>query len=188
MLHLVPGQLRDEEQTEVSKSLAIIVWILLSASLLLLVGLIALPQFSGRWARLLAVIYAVCIPTIVLNRRGYTRFASIFLIVGLWLILTAAALTAGGIASFAALFYLMIVFIAGLLLGSRTALATALLCILTALGLVVLEMTGHMPSTVISHTPLSRWIAITLLTVIMMSLQYLSVRRVHDALTRRSSR
>ena len=181
---LILGQLRDEEETEVSKALAIILWILLSASLLLLGAFIALPQFSARWSRLLVVIYAVCIPAFFLNRRGYTRFASIFLILGLWGVSTGAALTAGGIASFGAYGYLILVFVSILLLGPRASIATALLCILTTLGLVLIDMTGHMPSTVLPHTPFSRWIFMTLLTVILVGLQYLSVRRVNDALRR----
>src|SRR6185295_3136935 len=115
--HLILRDLRNEEQTEVSKSLAIILWILLAGSLLLFGSLIALPQFSTRWLSLIGSIYAVCIPTFVLNRLGYTRLASIILIVGLWAILTGAALTAGGIAALAALDYVIVVFVSGLLLG-----------------------------------------------------------------------
>lgn len=179
---LILRQLHGEEDTEASRALRITLWILLSAFPLLLLGLIALPQFSTRWLLLLVAIYSVCVPAFILNRRGYTRFASLFLIVGLWLVVTGAALTAGGIASFAALYFLMIVFVSGLLLGQRAAIVTALVCFLTALGLVVGEITGHLPGTAIPHTPLSRWIAITILLVIIMGLQYLSVRRVQDAL------
>lgn len=182
--HVIRGQPSEEEKTDASRALTVIVWILVSAFPLLLAGLIVLPQFSTRWWLLLGGVYAICIPTFLLNRRGYTRFAGIFLVVGLWVLVTVAALTAGGIGSLAALYYLLIVFVSGLVLGLRAAIVSALACILTALGLVVIEMTGYMPASLIPHTPFSRWIALTLLTIIAISLQYLSVRRVHDALRR----
>jgi PAS domain S-box-containing protein len=181
---LILRQLREQDQTETSRALTIIVGILLAAFHLLLLAFILLPEYSTRWWRLLVAIYALCIPSLILNRRGYTRFASLYLVGGLWLVVTAAALTAGGIASFAALFYLVIVFISGILFGSRGAIVTALLCVGTALSLVIIEVTGHIASTPIPHTALSRWLSITLLTVILMGLQYLSVRRVLDALKR----
>jgi PAS domain S-box-containing protein len=171
-----------EEPTEVSQSLETIVWILMSASLLLLIGIINLPLLATRWLGVLGAIYAVCITTFVLNRRGHTRFAGVFLIVGLWLTLTGAALTAGGISSFAPIYYVTIVFVAGLLFGHRAAIATAVVCILTAFGLVLIELTGRTPSSALSYTPIARWSAITLLTVIVMGLQYLSLRKVNDAL------
>ena len=181
---ILPKRSDDEELTETSRALATIVGILLSASLLILVGLFALPEYSNRWWGLFLGIYALCIPTFVLNRLGYTRFASVFLIVGWWTFLTTAAITAGGIESFAPLFYVTVVFIAGLLSGSRAAIVSALFCILTALGMVIIETTGHMPSSPVPHTPLTRWIAVTVLIVIVMGLQYLSLGRVQHALRR----
>jgi len=120
----------------------------------------------------------------VLNRRGRTQSASVVLVVGLWAILTGAALTAGGLSSFAPTFYVMIVFIAGLLFDQRAAITTAILCIVTALGLVVLQTVGTISSTPLPYTPVTRWTALIILTVIVMGLQYLSVRRVNDALER----
>jgi PAS domain S-box-containing protein len=171
-----------DEPTEVSRSLETIVWILMSASLLLLIGIISLPLLATRWLAVLGTIYVVCITTFILNRRGHTRFASVFLIVGLWLMLTGAALTAGGISSFAPIYYVTVVFVAGLLFGHRAAIAAAVVCILTAFGLVVIEWTGRTPSSALPYTPLVRWGAITLLTVVVMGLQYLSLRKVNDAL------
>src|SRR5215813_2073790 len=173
-----------EEQSEVSKSMKTIVWILMSASPLILVGLITLPQHSTRWLVLLSATYLICISTLVFNRRGQTQLAGGLLVGGLWVLLTGAALTGGGLASFAPTFYVMIVFIAGLLFDQRAAITTAIICILTALGLVVLEAVGMIDSTVLPYTPLARWTMITILTVIVMGLQYLSVRRVNDALKR----
>jgi len=181
---LISRPLRDEQENEAARALTATIWILLLTFPLLLLGIIALPEFSFRWLAILAAVYGVTLPAFVLNRLGYPRVAGISLIIGLWAVASGAALTGGGIASFAALYYLMVVFISGLLLGQRAAIATAGVCIITALGLVVIEMTGYLPSTVIPHTPSSRGLIITLLIVTIMALQYLSVRRVHDALSR----
>ena len=172
-----------EEQAEVSRSLETIVRILMAATPLLLVGIITLPQHSTRWLVLLGGIYLLCISTLVFNRRGYTQLAGVVLVVGLWVVLTGAAVTAGGLSSFAPTFYVMIVLIAGLLFGQKAAVTTAILCILTAFGLVVMEATG-INSNVLPYTPFARWTAVTILTVIVMGLQYLSIRRVNAALKR----
>ena len=181
--HLIRRPL-TEEPIEVSRSLETIVWILMATTPLILAGLFILPQYSTRWFVLLGVVYLLCISTLVLNRRGHTQLAGFVLVVGLWVFLTGAAWTAGGVGSSPATFYVMIVLIAGLLFGQRAAITTAVLCILTSLGLVLLETAGTIRPTILLYTPLERWIGITLLTAIVMGLQYLSMRRVHDALKR----
>src|SRR6185436_17596830 len=140
--------LPDQEQAHVSRALEVILWTLMAAVPLLLFGIFLIPSFAWRWVAITFSFYGLCIPTFFLNRRGHTRLAAILLIAGLWILLTVFAMTAGGIASYAAIFYLVVIFVAGLLLGPRGAIITALLCILTGLGLVIIEMGGQMPSRV----------------------------------------
>lgn len=173
----------DEELTHVSKALQIIIWTLMAASLMLaLSGLLAPPQYMARWLRIFVTIQALSVPTLILNRWGFTRLASMILVVWLWILVTGVVFTGGGLASLASFVYVIIVFIAGFLLGPKAGIVAALLCIFTALGFVLIEMTGRLPSTALPYSSIARWISLMLFIVIMMSLQYLSARTIRDAL------
>jgi len=172
------------EQSEVSLALRIILWTLMAAVPLLLGAIILLPSFSGRWLGLVATIYALSLVTLALNRLGQTQVACIFLIAAMWGTVTAASLTAGGIASLAPNHYAVVVLIAGLLFGSRAALLTALICLLTALGLVQLEIAGKEPFPLLPFSPMLRLLGLTLLLAFITGLQFLSSRTISLALRR----
>lgn len=171
----------QEEQKHISKALEIILLIFMGSSLLLLAGIIIIPELLVRWLTIILAIYSISIPLLILNRRGYTRTASLGLLLGFWMVITGLALTGGGITTYVTFVYVIIVYIAGILLGARVGILTALICILTTLGLVIMGMTGYMPSRVLPYTPLSQWIALTILIIIMVGLQYLAARIIQDA-------
>ena len=156
----------------------------MASSLLIFTAFVEMPQYKARWTSLIIVIQSLCIILLVLNRRGYTRCASLGLIIGLWAIVTGADLTGGGIATSATFVYVIIVYIAGILLGARAGIFTALFCIFTALCLVLMEINGYMPSKVLAYTPMTRWTVLTMFTGVMIGLQYLASQVINDALLR----
>ena len=81
--------------------------------------------------------------------------AAALFILGIWLIATSLALTAGGIASEAIVTYLPLIVAAGLLLGGIWGIATCFLCMCTVLVMVLLDMNGMLPPKMIVHTPFS---------------------------------
>ena len=184
---LIESRLQNEEQAQASTALKRVLWSLMGAALLILSAAITLPKFTRRWLLQAAAYFVICVLLLILNQLGYTRGASITLIVGVWAILTVSALTGGGVATFAAIAFLIIIFAAGLLLGSRAGLATALLCTLTNLVLAIMETTGHLPWRVIPYNPMTRWIGLTVITVVVMTLQHLGARATHEALRRSQS-
>src|SRR5262249_21363199 len=113
-----------------------------------------------------------------------TQFAGIFLIVCMWATVTAASFTAGGIASLAPNHYVVVVLIAGLLFGSRTAILTAVVCILTALAMAKLEIDGMLRWHLFPFSPMLRWLGLTLLIAFITGLQFLASRTIRTALRR----
>ena len=184
---LIEPRLQAEEQAQASIALERVLWSFITAALVILTAVITLPEYTRRWLLQAASYFVISVVLLILNRRGYTRGASIILIVGVWAVLTVSALTGGGVATFAAIAFLIIIFAAGLLLGSRAGLATALVCILTNLVLAIMEATGHLPWRVIPYNPMTRWIGLTVITVVVMTLQYLGARATRDALHRSRS-
>ena len=180
----IPVPPGEQEQADLPRALETILWTVMAASLLLFAAVPLLPQFAWRWLGIIAIVYALCVPLLVLRRRGRTRLASLLLLGGLWVLITVLVLTAGGLAAPSSFVYVIIVLIAGLLLGARAGIATALGCMLTALGLAIVEMTGHLPSAAIPYTPMSRLVSLTLFIAIALSLQLLSARTTGSALQR----
>lgn len=176
------SQSSEEEQKHTAKALEIILWTLMTVSLLLFAAILVRREFAARGLWIVGFTYALYLPVFRLNQRGRTSVASVVLIVGLWGLISGVAITGGGIATTTTFVYIFIVFAAGLLLGVRAGLIMALLCILTTLGLVIVEMTGYLPSKGLPYSPIARWIALTLFTVIMLGLQYLAARTVREAL------
>jgi PAS domain S-box-containing protein len=170
-------------QTPVSKALETILYTLTGSSVVLLAGVIAMPEFRVRWLSIIIALDALCLVLLILNRRGLTRPASFGLVLGLWAIITVLDLTGGGITAGATFIYAIVVFIAGTLLGARAGLMTALLCILTGLALVVIETNGYMPSRVIPYTPVGRWVNLTVFIAIMTGLQSLATRVINEAMS-----
>src|SRR5262245_4730308 len=105
------------EQSELSLALRIILWTLMAAVPILLRAIILLPNLSDRWLTLVGTIYGLCLVTLAVNRLGQTQLAGVFLVAAMWGTVTAASLTAGGIASLAPNHYAVVVLIAGLLFG-----------------------------------------------------------------------
>ena len=96
---LKPPRVKDEELSHESQALHIILWTTIAVATLLSAAIFLLPDFLVRWLVIIGVAYALCISMLILNHRGYTRYASVILIAGLWALVSAAAFTGGGIRS-----------------------------------------------------------------------------------------
>lgn len=169
-------------QGDQSHAVEIILFTLMGASLLLLIAPFLVPDYTARWLLIIGAVNALALPLVVLNRLGHARLASVLLVTGFWMVLTLAAVTGGGIASYAALHYLVVILIAAHLFGFRAGLFAAVVCGLTGMGFVILEMTGNLTWSAVPHTPLTRWIALIVLISIVMGLHYLDSKTTAEAL------
>jgi PAS domain S-box-containing protein len=172
------------DQEQASSAVKTITWAFMAAVLLFLFAMAEMPAYSWRWVTSIAAVYLVGVLVLILNRAGRTRAAGLLLAAGTWLIITLLALTAGGISALATSGYIVPVLVMGLLFGARAGTVTALICLFVTLGLAVLETAGRLPWSALPYTPLSRWLGLAILIVVMTSLQYVTARTTGEALAR----
>ena len=86
--------------------------------------------------------------------KGHPRYASVLFLSGLWLVISALVLFAGGMRSIDAVYFLVVTVFAGLLLGTRGAVVYALLSAASGGVMMVLEMNAvALPA----HFPVPPW-------------------------------
>ncbi len=146
--------------------------------------MILLPELTWRWLTIIVAVYAFAVPAWFANRRGNTRLASLIVVVSLWVVITATTVTAGGIESLAASFYVVLVLGAGLLLGANAALVAGGAAVITSLLIALAERAGWIPWPTPSYTLPMRWFGLTLLIGMTVSLVYLAAMTIGDALRR----
>jgi signal transduction histidine kinase len=160
----------------------IVLSMMLAVSAAQCLELVLLPMHVFRWLGILAVVDGGGMALLEMNERGYTRGASKLLVTGLWLLITVCAATSGGIHSPSATYYLTAVFIAGLLLGRRSAVLTGIICCLGGLVLVWCSRATNLPANEVRNNAVALWIGIVLNMAIIISLQYFAARTARNAL------
>ncbi|HET9217890.1 MAG TPA: PAS domain S-box protein [Terriglobia bacterium] len=181
-----PPQTSRLDPETAAAGLRVITWTVMGTSLLILIAVSEMPDYTWRWLATIAAVYAVCIPVLILTKVGRTSAAGWLLAVGMGFITTLMALTAGGISAIAPITYLVPVLVVGLLFGGRAGAATALICLVASIGLAVFETAGWLPWQVLPYTPVLRWTAIAILIVIATAIQYVTSRATLEALQRSS--
>ena len=155
---LRPPELDSDERTQRARTFHQVASLTIAISnLCFLVLALTRPALHER---LLAYVLGVDLPTLLLlalNRRGRTRLASGLFVVSLVLLITLGALRAGGIRSPGVGMYFVFVLIAGLLLGHRAGVTTAIACSCLGLGLVALELLGQLPERTVEYDAPTLW-------------------------------
>jgi GAF domain-containing protein len=181
---LTPPVFEDEEKTRVA---GLANAFLLALLVLLVLATLAISLVIARPIIMIVTGIGMCLPTVVallLLRRGYVRVASIIFVATLWLILNVLGLFSGGVVngSFAAL--ILIVLIAGLLLGGKAAIIVVGLSMASVTGVYVAEIAGYLPPPLAPLSSVNYWVTHLVNYVIAGSLIYLTVRNLAEALNR----
>jgi len=182
MIHrlLSPPVFADDYKTQTARLLNTLLWIFAAATVLY--GLSAFPHFAARtfWQSLSGLTTSLSL--MYLMRRGRVRLASGLLIVALWLMFTASAVTGGGVHGAAYTANLVIIFMTGLLLGPGPGIVMAGLCVLTGFALAYAESVGALPASASGQSPFSIWTDTAIYFLIVAALQALAGRTVREAL------
>ncbi len=127
-------------------------------------------QTAFGWTVILLLVWA--------TRRGWVALAASGYLACGWVLLTLSAWTAGGIGGSSTLGYLVLVVAAGLLLGTRATVLTAVIVGLTALGLAIAGTRGLLPPPAIHNTPLEIWADFAVYAGLIVAFQLLAARNL----------
>jgi PAS domain S-box-containing protein len=137
-----------------------------------------------RWTLMALVGEVICIAVMWVTRRGHPTIASYVMILGVAAFAGWSAWTGGGMDSMAIAAVILLVMLAGMLIGWVAALVTAAAASAVMLAMALLQTAGMMPPSSVSTTPVLRWAVLSIFVAIAAGLQLLSSRTVQDALLR----
>jgi PAS domain S-box-containing protein len=178
---LQPPVFPDFGTTQAARMLHIILWTTIGTISLMIVGLLTIPAMMTRWLTVFVALWIIFAATQWMMRSGRVRGAAIMFLHAIWMLVTALSLTAGGLRAPITAMYLPLVFITGLLLGTRVGIIAALINTATLLIFMLLEITGTLPSPTVHHTPFTQFFITALFTIIMVGLQHLSASTIATA-------
>ncbi len=140
---------------------------------LIMIGLLAAPlstlELPGTlWLWILVVVFAEStgLATLLLARRGHLMSACLIWIFSIWSFTLLFVFAEGGIRAPARVFLLLIVLMAGLLLGIHWGIILAVLSVLACLGFAFLENAGYLAEPVIRETIFSNWASFVLQSIV----------------------
>jgi PAS domain S-box-containing protein len=158
--------------------------VLLAVSAFCLTAVLLVPANRQRWIGV-ALSYAACtLAALAINHSGRPWHASLLLTFFNWSLMTALAWTGGGLQAPSSIGYMIVVFIAGSLLGAAAGIYVGVFCCLTGAGLVVAERLALLPQGAVVLTSFNRWIADVAMIAMATGIQYRSSRSGRDALER----
>jgi len=144
------------------------------------------PATGTRAVAAGAFVSTVGLLLLAVNRAGRTRLAAILFAAALVSLMTALAVTAGGVRSPGVTMYFVIVLMTGLLLGERAGRITALSCAALGLGLLLLEDAGLLPPG-IRYSSTTIWLLSCLYMGLVIFLLRLPTMLIRTALLRAES-
>ncbi|HXA80992.1 MAG TPA: PAS domain S-box protein [Opitutaceae bacterium] len=145
----------------------------------------AVPASTSRWLLIGVVINLIGGAVWWISSKVNPKVVSFIMIGGLWLLITYLALTAGGIQAPTTVAYLILILMAGLLLGDRAGIVTGIICGLTGFSLAILGSCGRLPPNAVTYTTIARGLSFEIYVLLTIVLQSLASRSVRDA-TRRT--
>jgi PAS domain S-box-containing protein len=121
---------------------------------------------------------------LVLLHRRHLRLASLLLASASWAIITIVSLEMGGITGPMVGAYVIVILMAGLLLGGRAGMSFAALSVVGALGMFFAESSRILPWTILSIKPVSAWITCATIFSVAAGLLWQATRSLGNALER----
>jgi len=176
----------DEKKTGAAVFLNVILWTMIIGSVLAM-PLIFIAPPGTMPSRLVALISLLLLSFSLRGfmRRGHIRMVSIMVVLGLWVVTNLAILFGGGgVRSIGFPGNIIVVLMAGILLGRQAALGSAALCIATGVGFLVANQYGLLPNLPIQDTDMNALIIYSVHIIVAAVLLGLSLRNTDQALAR----
>ena len=151
---LAPPRLTTPESTRRAHRLWMVSWSFFGVLAIFLLAASAItPSLLPRRLTSIAAVGTLVGVLHLLNRRDRTALASWLLVLGLTAIVTQRAWHTGGVHAPVALFYMMFILIAGVLLGVYGTVVTAVACVISAAVLAVGEVAGLLKAPMLQLPP-----------------------------------
>jgi PAS domain S-box-containing protein len=149
----------NEDKTHQARLVHRVTWWTLGVVAVFLGVMTAIQPGTGiRRLSTIVVLAAVSLVVLAVNRRGRPQLASCLLVVAFIAILSHRAYTSGGVSAPAISLFVAFTMVAGLLLGSRGALATAAAFFVIGGAMVIAGQHGAIPAPTLTFSPLTTWI------------------------------
>lgn len=139
------------------------------------------PDDSLRFLLIVAIVWAVCLGDLIFVQRGRIAAAGWFQTLAIWVAMTMAAWTSGGLSAQSITAQLVVVALGGMLVGWRGGLAFAVLTLATVTGLGLAEAVGALPASEIAQTPATRAVTLASYLVVLAVVQLLIMRNLQGA-------
>lgn len=175
----------DIEKTSKAKTLYLLILCSLGIIFIsLLLFSILIPDNFYRWLFSFIAICVFSIITLIINKKGFIKTASILFISFILLVLISMAWSAGGMRANAIQDLPLIIILASLVLGWRSAIITGIVISILTFGFVLAEHFGVLPANVVYHNSMSLWINTVMCIGLLGLLQYISTSKLNKALKR----
>lgn len=175
----------DIEKTSKAKTLYLLILSSLGIIFIsLLLFSILIPDNFYRWLFSFIAICIFSIITLIINKKGFIKTASILFISFILLVLISMAWSAGGMRANAIQDLPLIIILASLVLGWRSAIITGIVVSILTFGFVLAEHFGVLPANVVNHNAMSLWVNLIMCFGLLGLLQYLSMSKLNKALKR----
>jgi PAS domain S-box-containing protein len=137
-----PPIFEDEEKNRIAHLLNIIIWINIVVSLLRLVTSFYTGADIALSFIIIGAVLVVLLSLLVYMRTGHVKAASFIFITVVWVLITLAVPSAGGVRGGSYIAYPLIVLMAGMLLGGWAAIGYGAASIIAGIAFFILEMNG----------------------------------------------
>lgn len=177
----------DSDSSQAWMQYWMIVTISLASVVVNSVRIFLLPEGATRWVVLIVGIAVLSLGVLTLIQRRRLRASAWLQIAAVWLMLSAAAWTAGGVEAPSIAAQLLVVAVVIMLLGVRAGFAAAILAGAAVALLAYAQAAGFLPRSLVSHTPVSRaFVLISYLftLAILMGLLMTVLQRARESVSR----
>ncbi len=175
-------EIKKEEAIRSSRLTAVILTAMMIVAFLY--GIVALKTAPEQIERITVAgsIILLGIGGHILLRRGRVKMADYLVSSLLWLIVTLAAVYSGGVFTPSFSSYTIVILIAGLLLGTRVGVITAVLSMAVSAIILWFQLQGVLPEPVIETTAVSMWGGLTGNFIFAAVLLHLAVSQIQNSL------
>lgn len=181
---ILPPRFDDEARTVLAARLFRVLHAVLLLSIAFSIPFTLFPNLLvSRFTTIAGMVVPFVLILLEVTRRGWVQAASISLLGLLWVTVTLGAATAGGVRAPIFMGYLVIIVIAGFLMGSKALLTASALSIVSGFGLAYADDQGLLPPASIAYTPYAVFLIYSFFSLSVLILQQMNWQTLQSALT-----